>query len=691
MQGIRTGGHLVSGRYRLEGPIGRGAMGTVWRAHDELLDRQVAVKEVRSAGLASPGLASTGEADGTYQRTLREAKAAARLNHPGVVTVFDVVEEDGSPWIVMELVPARSLDRLIAEDGPLRPRQAARVGADLISALACAHTAGVLHRDVKPGNVLLGPDDRTVLTDFGIATFDGDPALTQAGMVYGTPGFTAPERIRGEGATPASDLWSLGATLYAAVEGRGPFDRPGGAPAITAGVVSEDAPPAPSAGPLGPVISALLRGDPGQRPGADEAARMLAGAAGQAESQAGPHAALPDLPGFGPRPAAPDLPASGPGAMAMDLPAFMGPQALTDPSPATDQPAFADLVRSANPPWLPAAVRSGAVGPGATGPGTAGPTAAGPDWSMAHRPDPVPVGGPSTAGSGSRRRPRGGRRARWLVLAATAVVLVSAGLVAWSAHARSADTGAPPDATGGSAASAGTGSAQGQPNAHQAASGAGQGTGPGQGATGTGTNTGQRGIAGSGGTGPGSAAAGGGPGTGGAGSVGIGSAAPGDVGTDTLPAGYRWYRLTAADSGAVAGFQAAVPATWSASTQGLATQLSAPTGAASIQISLAPFTYPRPSREVAFEQRQARDQDQYPGYRLVSTGAGTFLGTAESTWRFTWQQASVGRTEVLALYANVTTTAGPQPYTLTVSAPPAGFPAAEAVFRRALSTFEPLP
>src|ERR1700733_6214557 len=273
---------LVAGRYRLEQPIGRGAMGTVWRGRDVLLDRDVAIKEVRSCALATPA-----ESQDAYLRTLREAKAAARLNHPAAGTVFDVFEEHGTPWIVMELVSARSLDRLVAEDGPLRPRQAARLGEHLLSALACAHAAGVLHRDVKPANVLVAGGAgagamgggagaggagaevaAAVLTDFGIATMAGDPALTQVGMVFGTPGFTAPERLHGDPATPASDLWSLGATLYMAVEGRGPFERPGGSAAIIAGVAGEPAPRAPSAGPLGPVIDALLQADPARRPGA---------------------------------------------------------------------------------------------------------------------------------------------------------------------------------------------------------------------------------------------------------------------------------------------------------------------------------------------------------------------------------------------------------------------------------------
>ena len=281
MHAVMGSGRLIAGRYRLEGQIGRGAMGIVWRGRDELLARDVAVKEVQITALASAA-----EAESIYQRTLREARAAARLSHPAVVTVFDVVAEDGSPWIVMELVKARSLDRVVIEDGPLAPVDAAELGASLVGALASAHAAGVLHRDVKPSNVLVTDEGRTVLTDFGIATFAGDPGTTQVGMVVGTPGFTAPERVRGGAATPASDLWSLGATLYAAVEGRGPFDRLGGATAITAGVATQDAPRAPSAGPLGPVIDALLSRDPATRPNAATAALLLAESATAARTDA---------------------------------------------------------------------------------------------------------------------------------------------------------------------------------------------------------------------------------------------------------------------------------------------------------------------------------------------------------------------------------------------------------------------
>jgi eukaryotic-like serine/threonine-protein kinase len=382
-----TAGRLVSGRYRLQEPIGRGAMGIVWRGRDELLDREVAVKEVRAAA----------ENDSIYQRTLREAKAAARLNHPGVVTVFDVVEEDGSPWIVMELVHARSLDRLIAEDGPLRPLQAAQVGEQLLSALECAHAAGVLHRDVKPGNVLVDADNAVKLTDFGIATYPGDPALTQVGMVFGTPGYTPPERVRGEAATPASDLWSLGATLYWAVEGRGPFDRQGGSAAIFAGVAHEPAPRAPSAGPLGPVIDALLRADPAQRPDVATAARLLGDAAAQADFEPafpavpGGHPAFADVREFPPMPPPADLPASA------DLPEFL------------DQPVAAGLP---------------------TAPGTAAPRV------MGARPPSLPAAGPVPP---QPRRPR-----RALVAAAMAVAMAAAAVIGYVAYPRSPGTASDP-------------------------------------------------------------------------------------------------------------------------------------------------------------------------------------------------------------------------------------------------------
>src|SRR5579872_1888283 len=270
-------GRVIAGRYNLQHPIGRGAMGVVWRARDLLLDRDVAVKEVVISALIGADERHT-----AYQRTLREARTAARLSHRGVVTVYDVVEEDGRPWIVMELIPSQSLDQVLTVQGRLPVARVCDIGQQLLSALAAAHTAGVLHRDVKPSNVLIANskvgdtwEERAVLTDFGIAQFEGDPRLTQTGMVMGSPGFTAPERIRGEDATPASDLWSLGATLFAAVEGHGPFEKRGGAITTMSAIINEDAPLAPTAGALGPVIAALLRREPSDRPDTATATRMI--------------------------------------------------------------------------------------------------------------------------------------------------------------------------------------------------------------------------------------------------------------------------------------------------------------------------------------------------------------------------------------------------------------------------------
>ena len=282
MQSVTEPGRVVAGRYELLDLVGHGAMGTVWRARDLRLDREVAVKEVRV-----PGPMTHQDRNVLRERSLREARVAARLSHPGVVTVHDVIEAGGSPWIVMELVPSRSLAQVLAQDGPMSPARAAAMGMTLLEALGSAHAAGVVHRDVKPGNILITPEGRAVLTDFGIATLHGDPGLTQAGMVMGTPGFCAPERIRGEPASPASDLWSLGATLYAAVQGRGPFEGQGSAMAVLANIVHGDPPPATSAGPLGPVITALMKRDPAARPDAAAARRLLAAACSSCRARPG--------------------------------------------------------------------------------------------------------------------------------------------------------------------------------------------------------------------------------------------------------------------------------------------------------------------------------------------------------------------------------------------------------------------
>ncbi|MET8504439.1 serine/threonine-protein kinase, partial [Streptomyces sp. NPDC004787] len=262
-------GLLLAGRYRLAESIGRGGMGKVWRAHDEVLHRVVAVKELTAGRFVA-------EADRLvlHARTQKEARAAARITHPGVVTVHDVLEHDDRPWIVMQYVDGPSLADATKESGPLVPREAARIGLHVLGALRAAHAAGVLHRDVKPGNVLLARDGRVLITDFGIAAIEGDSSITRTGELVGSIDYLAPERVRGGDPGPASDLWSLGATLYAAVEGNSPFRR--GSPISTMqAVVTEEAPFPERAGALAPVIVALLRKDPAERPRADEAERML--------------------------------------------------------------------------------------------------------------------------------------------------------------------------------------------------------------------------------------------------------------------------------------------------------------------------------------------------------------------------------------------------------------------------------
>jgi serine/threonine protein kinase len=260
---------LIAGRYRLVEHLGSGGMGTVWLGRDELLRRRVAVKEV----FPPPGL-SENERQMLRERTLREARTAAQLSHPNVVTIYDVAEDDGRPWIVMELIEARSLRELVDQNGPLDPQAAARIGLQLLAGLRSAHEIGVMHRDVKPGNVLMHADGRAVLADFGIARAEDSPATTTSGVLVGSPSYIAPERARGERGGPASDLWSVGATLYAAVEGRPPYDRAGALPTLMA-VVSEDPDPPRRAGRMWPVISGLLEADQSRRLSSAAAEEML--------------------------------------------------------------------------------------------------------------------------------------------------------------------------------------------------------------------------------------------------------------------------------------------------------------------------------------------------------------------------------------------------------------------------------
>ncbi|NGO71156.1 serine/threonine-protein kinase, partial [Streptomyces boncukensis] len=286
---------ILAGRYRLRDELGHGGMGTVWRAYDETLRREVAVKEVR----APEGLEDR-EVRQLYARLEREGWAAGRVAHRNVVTVYDVVAEEGRPWIVMEFIRGLSLDDLLVAEGPMAPERAAAVGAEVLAALRAAHSCAVLHRDVKPGNVLLSNDGRTVLTDFGIALIEDSPALTRTGEVIGSPEYLAPERARSGPPGPGSDLWSLGVLLYAAVEGRSPFRRDTALGTLRA-IVDDELPPPRHAGPLAPVLEGLLRKDPELRLAAQETAQLLAAVRDRGTT---PHApSAPRAPG--PRPSAP--------------------------------------------------------------------------------------------------------------------------------------------------------------------------------------------------------------------------------------------------------------------------------------------------------------------------------------------------------------------------------------------------
>jgi hypothetical protein len=265
---------IVAGRYRLLQPLGQGGMGRIWLATDDVLHRPVAVKEVVPAeGLTAADL------EEMLPRTLREARTAARLNHPNVVRVYDIVVADGAPWIVMEYLPSRSLYQIVTTDGPMPPARAAHIGLGVLAALRAAHRVGVLHRDVKPGNVLIADDGRVVLTDFGLATIIGDPSVTRAGVVLGSPSFMAPERAAEAAGGAESDLWSLGATLYFAVEGRSPYERISTL-ATLAALASEDPPRSNRSGALWPVLAGLLRRDPRARWDAATVERALRGIAG---------------------------------------------------------------------------------------------------------------------------------------------------------------------------------------------------------------------------------------------------------------------------------------------------------------------------------------------------------------------------------------------------------------------------
>src|SRR5579875_8734 len=742
-------GRIIAGRYRLTDPIGRGAMGTVWRAWDELLDREVAVKELR----IRDGLPDD-ERSRACASTLREARTAARLSHPGVITIYDVAEEDGRPWIVMELVEASSLDRVIESDGPLSPQRAAEAGRQLLGALAAAHAAGVLHRDVKPSNVLLAADGRTVLTDFGIATFEGDPALTQTGMVMGSPGFTAPVRIQGNPSTPASDLWSLGATLYAAVEGQGPFDRRGGPITIMSAVINEDPPQALAAGALAPVISALLRRNPADRPDAATAARMLGAAVPVPSAYYMPWPSVPAEPngpcatGGLPEGGSPAGSAAGRGGAVTRLP---GPGEPPVSLARRFVPALALPVRGPGRGWRAAASRaaaqraSGGAGQlgavpagGAPSAGTAAPAASVPVPTRAEAAWAGRTGDAGAVQEGTapdaESAPGAARPAPAAQAAGTAA---PAGYPA--ATGRPAATGHPapaePPAPAGTESPAISGSPP--PTVPEQAQRAHQAPAPGLGGS---TSPAARPVLrswltkplrGNAGTrppgrpehpGPGRrvilalgvcalliaavagaiAASAAHRGSHRAGTSGTparvpaadGSpvaAAAGPARTGPLPQGFHWHTVPATAAGTDAGFTIAVPDGWTVTQRGAATYLTAAGGSEYLEVDLTPHTYPVMLAEARWLAQQTRRQGKFPGYRVIGIKPARVRGADAAAWQFTWREPGVGRVRVLDLMCIAHTSAGPQSYALYLSAPEPAWQRSLAAFDTELRTFRPVP
>ncbi|MEV7569602.1 serine/threonine-protein kinase [Streptomyces tanashiensis] len=436
----------LAGRYRIVRQLGRGGMGVVWLAVDEVLGREVAVKELRTyTDAAAPELADL------RLRMTREARAAARVRHPGVVAVHDVTEHEGRPVIVMELVDGPSLDDVLGERGTIDPVEAARIGAHVLEALAAAHDVGVLHRDVKPGNILLDCSGRIVLTDFGIATMEdpGDGSathLTRSGEIVGSLDFLAPERARGQDPGPASDVWALGATLYAAVEGASPFRRTSTWSTLAA-IVTEPLPEPRRAGPLAPVLLRLLDKDPASRPTAREAARLLGAVGEPAPEQDGAPGPATGGAGLATEVPAPEAPAPDPYAGPMDARPHAGP---VDPHPyaaSADRNPYAGPAdahphpASAEPhPYAGSMERNpyaGTAEGSAPGPAVAPPGAAPPGGAFGPA-VPVPPVRPDTgpgARAATRAARRGGtkpRRGNVLIAAAVAAVLLAGGGITYA-------------------------------------------------------------------------------------------------------------------------------------------------------------------------------------------------------------------------------------------------------------------
>ena len=405
---VNGAGRRVANRYELEEELGHGGMGVVWRATDTLLSRPVALKEVDL-----PRAGDAAEREDLRARVSREARAAARLSHPGVVTVYDIAHDGGRDFIVMELVSAPTLEELVRTRGPLSPQRAARLGLGLLDALEAAHRAGIVHRDLKPKNVMVREDGATKLADFGIASVQGDPRLTATGLVVGSPAYMAPEQVEAQAVSPATDLWALGATLWFAVEGQPPFG--GGEFQTLSAIVNGPPRPPQRLGPLAPVLARLLVKNPAGRATPAQLRPLLHQVAAAAAVRGGAEAA-----GGAARPAA-----GADGTVVAGIPA--GPTAVR---------GHRGAVASGDTPPVPTPVRR-RQDDGATA------VAARPGRRRRRRlppVPPVPMPGEPTLSGGRRRRAR-----LPVVFAAGAVVLV--GVIIWQGLSRDDGQQRPPAET----------------------------------------------------------------------------------------------------------------------------------------------------------------------------------------------------------------------------------------------------
>ncbi|OAA29063.1 serine/threonine protein kinase [Frankia sp. EI5c] len=648
-------GRLLAGRYRLGRVLGSGGAGIVREGEDTLLRRPVAIKQVRLPPPAVDGDGSgTRERDITRERVLREARVAARLRHPGLVAVYDVIEADDSPWIVMELVEGRSLAEIIRESGRLAPAVVARLGVSLAYALEAAHRGGVVHRDVKPGNILVTEDGQPRLTDFGIAVSEGDPALTSTGMVVGSPAYIPPERARGARVAAPGDVWGLGATLFSAVEGEPPYAGEG-ALATLAAIVEDRRRPCEHAGPLRPVLDELLDPDPGRRPSLARTRALLRQIAGS-----DPHPTnLLDAPGPGdedPEPIREPVPTHTPGSgsgsgSGPGTGTGAGPEAgvRAGTRPATAGTAAASATPTATPTGTASAAASAAAGAGPGGPSgpgrMSGPPSAGSRSSGA---------GASPGAAARRRNPR------LVVLAVIVVIaliggLVGLGLVLTDGPAGTAGARATPGATG-PAASASTPASTGL-----------AGSPPGASADSSAS------------TAPPAAPSAAADGGGAADLDELGIAIPSTTEPAPAPAGLRTQRGTA-------GWSVAVPADW---------RHAAPS--ATREIFTAAGGYPEllvetravagPSAIAAWEELEADVRESSPGYRRLSirpTDGGA--GTTAAIWEFT--SVSRGQTVRTLDFGVVRNGHG---YALRWRVPEAQWQANQEVLRQIIASFRPGP